>query len=907
MTHEVLSFVQSLGYAEVGFYGDNEPTIRQILKTIITARHALGLKTRIFTTKVKDSAGNSLAENAIQRIRQLACTLVEDVSQRTGLTFPCAHALWSWAGRHAAWCLNRFQVGRSMTSFEVCHGKSYGGKMARFGEPIYAYCKPRGKADAKWRVGLFLGKTESQDAWIVGDGADVMLTRSIRRVDRPWTSFLPYFNGLQTHSFVYQTNFGGRIVPTKRKIVPQKQDGRLLPKLSEVERRFADEEAQAVLAYSQSRQGRLEAQQELREALDELPVQAPPGASVIVSDIAEAPQAEQVLPSSTSMASQPMNAELLAQPSSPRTSLTRALEPGAGIPLEEEPAAKRMRPEEHVLRRIAMVERRLVEVTINHETYHHLDNVIDEDFMNAWESEDADEAGDDLQATMPLEKLWSDDPLSRSPAEPPPEVDRLADMVEVERLEKMGVIEKLSPEDQVLEQLTTRMVYDWRVKDWLDPKSGTTRRRWMRRARLVALEYANQRRDDVHSPASGSQVLRLLPTIYLMLTSVDGINREDIMLGSLDIKDAFLMADQEKPLQISTKVGKFKVKKNLPGQRLAARSWFEFISSYLETKDVQFCTENPCLGRRNGGLYILLHVDDMMFCGTKIEVEKLIAELKDKFNISCKEDGIDIHPGGYAEAMIEAFEKRYGAVKLQQVPCGDESQEIGTSIALPLDEAKLYRSLVGSGIYLSQERIEIGFIIKQLASGMANPCQGHLQAMRKLIGYLKNTLGHYSHLKAPSYGQGVHHHYDSKWVLETFTDADWSGDRKTRRSTSSAVHCVNGIVVHHTSRGQRVVSLSSAESELHGIVGGATDGISLKVYLAFLLDEEILHLCITDNSATKQLCNKRGTGRLRHVSGKLLWLQDEVSMKNLEVQQISTVLNIADIARSLWENFGSTP
>eukprot|EP00435_Cladocopium_sp_Y103_P061091 s1031_g22.t1 len=80
MTHEVLSFVQSLRYAEVGFYGDNEPTIRQILKTIITSRHALGLKTRIYTTKLKDSAGNALVENNIQRIRQLACTLMEDVS-----------------------------------------------------------------------------------------------------------------------------------------------------------------------------------------------------------------------------------------------------------------------------------------------------------------------------------------------------------------------------------------------------------------------------------------------------------------------------------------------------------------------------------------------------------------------------------------------------------------------------------------------------------------------------------------------------------------------------------------------------------------------------------------------------------------------------------------------------------
>jgi hypothetical protein len=80
-----------------------------------------------------------------------------------------------------------------------------------------------------------LGKTEAQDAWVIGDGVDVMLSRSIRRVDHPWSRFLAYYSGLQTHSFVYQTNFGGRIAPTKHKVIPQRQDGRLLPKMSEVE------------------------------------------------------------------------------------------------------------------------------------------------------------------------------------------------------------------------------------------------------------------------------------------------------------------------------------------------------------------------------------------------------------------------------------------------------------------------------------------------------------------------------------------------------------------------------------------------------------------------------------------------------------------------------------------------
>lgn len=98
-----------------------------------------------------------------------------------------------------------------------------------------------------------------------------MLTRSIRRVDTPSTKNLAYYAGLQTHSFVYQTNFGGRIALSKRKAAPQRQEGRVFPKLSEVEQRLADEQAAAVMVYARSREGRLEVQKEVQEALQELP------------------------------------------------------------------------------------------------------------------------------------------------------------------------------------------------------------------------------------------------------------------------------------------------------------------------------------------------------------------------------------------------------------------------------------------------------------------------------------------------------------------------------------------------------------------------------------------------------------------------------------------------------------
>jgi len=94
------------------------------------------------------------------------------------------------------------------------------------------------------------------------------------------------------------------------------------------------------------------------------------------------------------------------------------------------------------------------------------------------------------------------------------EVDAVAEYVELQRLAKMNVLRAANHVDdhRIQKTLTTRFVFDWRFK----PYDQSTKR-WLRRARLVAREYAFEegRRDDVFSPASSSHLLRLLPTLYL--------------------------------------------------------------------------------------------------------------------------------------------------------------------------------------------------------------------------------------------------------------------------------------------------------------------------------------------------------------------------------------------------------
>ena len=166
ITHELLAFTQILGHEEVLFYSDNEPTLRQAFKLLVQSRSALGLKTRMRATRIYDAAGNSLVENAIQRIRNVAATLMESLTESTGLRFSSQHPLWTWACRHGAWLLNRYQPFQGTTSYELCQGRAYEGKLCEYGEVCFAYSKPKQgfKADPRWKVGICLGKTEIQDA-----------------------------------------------------------------------------------------------------------------------------------------------------------------------------------------------------------------------------------------------------------------------------------------------------------------------------------------------------------------------------------------------------------------------------------------------------------------------------------------------------------------------------------------------------------------------------------------------------------------------------------------------------------------------------------------------------------------------------------------------------------------------
>ena len=231
--------------------------------------------------------------------------------------------------------------------------------------------------------------------------------------------------------------------------------------------------------------------------------------------------------------------------------------------------------------------------------------------------------------------------------------------------------------------LTTQFVRDWRAKH--RDKEGSGPKQWLRRSRLVAREYATDKRDDVHAPATGGQALRSLPLLYLGKKAEEQLGGEQTILGSLDVKDAFLQVGQEVPTQVTTATGHFEVLRNLPGQRIGAKAWFDrfdHLTEWLRSRGFKFCPENPCL-RKASSMCVLIHVDDIMFVGDKDNaLSEFIPEMKKVFDISeqrLEEDGssfqflrrtyekvenVKVHPGKYAENMVEAYESKLGRTKI---------------------------------------------------------------------------------------------------------------------------------------------------------------------------------------------------------------------------------------------------
>ena len=131
-------------------------------------------------------------------------------------------------------------------------------------------------------------------------------------------------------------------------------------------------------------------------------------------------------------------------------------------------------------------------------------------------------------------------------------------------------------------------------------------------------------------------------------------------------------------------------------------------------------------------------------------------------------------------------------------------------------------------------------------------------------------------------------------AVDTYSDTDWAGCPKTRKSTSGGCVMLGCHVIKHWSSTQPSVSLSSGEAEFYGVVRGAGMGLGYQSLLRDLGVEVPLRLW-TDSSAAIGICSRQGLGKLRHLDTHTLWVQHAVRAKRVDLRKVDGESNPADV------------
>ena len=495
-------------------------------------------------------------------------------------------------------------------------------------------------------------------------------------------------------------------------------------------------------------------------------------------------------------------------------------------------------------------------------------------------------------------------------------LDAIADMVEVQRLFGLEVLQ----EDNLpyeTKTLSTRFVRTWREK-----KDQGGNPIWLRRSRLVAREYTwlQPDRESLFSPATSNIASRILPVCFLNLRE-----HQDAVMVSIDVKDAFLTVKQKVPTRVSCtdaagSTVSYSLGRVLPGQRDGSLLWYEDLAKFVKECDLEMTEFKPypsILKSKLGDCFLMVHVDDLLVVGTRqAVVEQLIPSLKSRYSISIE----TVSKGGDelcflkrthcllddGRLLIKCHPKHLGQLckllhlnpKLQgkKTPGHSELENPDTSKELSGNDASIYRSCVGILLYLSGDLPQCQYVIRYLSTFSSRPTERSMVVLKHLVGYMCSHADTCVSLKWRGVHAGIFKAYDGDVpTMEIYSDADWAADRETRRSVSGSIIYFGTCMIYSSSKTQKVVSLSSAESETYAAAGAVMDAVLIHGIFTWLLGLHIIMCLHLDSSASRGILSRKGVGRLRHLSCRVLWLQDLVNERSLMVRSVLGTLNPADV------------
>ncbi|MFS7982428.1 putative RNA-directed DNA polymerase [Helianthus anomalus] len=397
-------------------------------------------------------------------------------------------------------------------------------------------------------------------------------------------------------------------------------------------------------------------------------------------------------------------------------------------------------------------------------------------------------------------------------------------------------------------------------------------------------------------------------------------------IHQLDVKNAFLHGNLGETVFMHQPMG-FRdpnfpnhvclLKKSLYGLKQAPRAWYQRFADYVPSMGFRHsqCDHSLFIFKEGNHMaFILLYVDDILLVTSTATLRtRFMSRLSAEFAMK------DLGPISYFLGISVKYcpnslflsQEKYAMEILEQAglaECNpvatpvDTQQKLSTKSGSLLADSTEYRRLAGALQYLTFTRPDIAYAVQQVCIHMHAPTTTHMNALKRVLRYIKGTLAFGLHISA-----------SPTTSLISYTDADWGGCPDTRRSTSGYCVYMGDNLLSWSSKRQPTLSRSSAEAEYRGVANVVSEVCWLRNLL--------LELHTPPTSATLVFCDNVSAiylsgnpvqhQRTKHIEMDIHFVREKVAKGQIRVLHVPSRFQIADIftkglPRILFNDFRSS-
>lgn len=921
----LIAWIEELGWDKVTIQVDQEHSLHKLYDEVKKR-----MPERVTLRKSPRYSSQSLADGEMVNglIAGKVRTWIAVINEKYGLKISCDHYIFPWIVRHSSWTLARYHINKSRTTpYRVITGVDYTGEIMPFGETVMAKFPkaPSEKSAPRWVKGIYAGKTSNSDEHLILTESGAQKYRTVRR--------LPVGSQYQQETFEkirgapWNSVLG--ITKSKPDALVSSKSAFSVPELrSEEVYNFQDKPEEARPAVVEVPAPAVKSQEgvgvnESKEVTKQKETASKSHEQKMMVDAegehiaVEEPEAKKLKPEQ-SMGSRPERYDIATPEDAPMSRRSS---------IEMEDVAPETRS--NIIAAIASSE----EWDLPAEQKVSEKNVAELQRCRKWlEKHQTCFLSSTLANIMDyLDNVTKDEQAIRQARR-----DELRKLNEVYGAFKPRDRRELSKD-------LTMFGHRWvdKISEGV-AKSRLTCQDFKHRSQTVDRDSSEAPSNFCPTPHESSKkiievysLLHDMPRVKADLSSAFLIAKDQgdsrgqpVMMKPpqewIEEYDVWLASQpaavQEELKDVPASEIVWQVDGNLYGRQPAAAQYRDKLETILteELPKDTYCFKrgklDACVYRcQLTGTVLVHHVDDFDICGPEHVLLDLLTNQLPKRGCKLKMGDLE-YPGksndktseflgrtkiSIEEAVvtkpnpkhIKTILEMLGLENAKPSPVPGRKLELQKDTPLNQSDKEIYASCVGSAIYLSQDRPDIKFSVKELAKRIREPRDCDYQNLKILGRYLKGSQ-EYGHVT--KIAEGV----TAKSVpLQAYCDSDWAGDCETRKSTSGSVIYLAGTLVEsgaHTQQG--TPATSSGEAEIRSL----TECAKAALFVKHLAETDFGMVIDTpriwsDSSAALQAAKRMGVGKMRHIAVSHLFIQELVKSKQVIIGKVKGESNPSDV------------